>query len=359
MNFDNRELSGYNFSGINFSNSKFVKATICNADLTNTNFDSAQLYKADLMGTDLSNSSFKDAKFEKTDLSYTNWENSILSDGYFYDAKFSNAKLKNIIAHNANFCGTDFTNVDLTGADLSNSKFQRASFIQTNIEQTILKNCNIFGISVWGTLGTPKDQSSLIITLTDDAQITTDDLQVAQFIYLLLNRENLRNVIQTLSSKAVLILGRFTPERKIILDTIAQEVRQYNLLPIIFDFEKANSRDFTETIKIIAGMSLFVIADITNPKSSPLELQATVPDYRIPFIPIIQNNEKPFSMFNDLIGKFDWVLQPISYSSVDSIKAVFKTLILERALTKHKEIQLIKAQAVETLSADEFLKSLN
>lgn len=359
INLNDRELSGYNFSGINFSNSTFVKATICNTDLTNTNFESAQLFKADLTGSNLSNSNFKDATLEKTDLSFTIWENSILSNGFFYDAKFSNANLKNTIAHNVNFCGTDFTNVDLTGADLSNSKFQRASFIQTNIEQAIFKNCNIFGISVWGTIGKPKDQSSLIITKAEDAQITTDDLQVAQFIYLLLNRENLRNIIQTLSSKAVLILGRFTPERKIILDTIAEEVRRYNLLPIIFDFEKAISRDFTETIKIIAGMSLFVIADITSPKSSPLELQATVPDYQIPFIPIIQNNEKPFSMFSDLIGKYDWVLQPISYSSVETLKAVFKTLILERALTKHNEIQIKKAQTIETLSADEFLKSYN
>jgi hypothetical protein len=31
------------------------------------------------------------------------------------------------------------------------------------------------------------------------------------------------------------------------------------------------TKDFTETIKMLAGMSLFVIAGISNPKSSPLE----------------------------------------------------------------------------------------
>jgi hypothetical protein len=30
---------------------------------------------------------------------------------------------------------------------------------------------------------------------------------------------------------------------------------------------------------ILAGLSCFVIADITNPRSAPLELQATVPNY--------------------------------------------------------------------------------
>ena len=31
-------------------------------------------------------------------------------------------------------------------------------------------------------------------------------------------------------------------------------------------------------MRLLAGLSKFVIADITNPKSSPLELQATVPE---------------------------------------------------------------------------------
>jgi len=45
------------------------------------------------------------------------------------------------------------------------------------------------------------------------------------------------------------------------------------------------------------GEGSFVIADITNPRSAPLELQALVPDYQIPFVPIIQEGEKPFLRF--------------------------------------------------------------
>jgi hypothetical protein len=86
----------------------------------------------------------------------------------------------------------------------------------------------------------------------------------------------------------VLILGRFTPERKAVLDALRTELRQRSYLPILFDFEKSTTKDFTETIKILADMSLFVIADISNPKSSPLELQATIPDYMVPFVLIIQ-----------------------------------------------------------------------
>ncbi len=72
-------------------------------------------------------------------------------------------------------------------------------------------------------------------------------------------------------------------------------------MPIIFDFDQPASKDLTETIKTLAGLSLFVIVDITNPSSSPLELQATVSDYKIPFVPVIQTGEKPFAMFKDLV----------------------------------------------------------
>ena len=49
-------------------------------------------------------------------------------------------------------------------------------------------------------------------------------------------------------------------------------------------------------------MSCFVIADITSPRSVPLELEATVPDNKIPFVPIIQKGKPGFSMFTNLQG---------------------------------------------------------
>jgi hypothetical protein len=54
--------------------------------------------------------------------------------------------------------------------------------------------------------------------------------------------------------------------------------------------------------------------------SAPLELQATVPDYMVPFAPILQKGEKPFAMFVDLKNKYDWVLKRvIIYPSVDRL----------------------------------------
>jgi hypothetical protein len=116
-------------------------------------------------------------------------------------------------------------------------------------------------------------------------------------------------------------------------------------LPILFDFDKPTTKDFTETIRILAGMSLFVIADISNPKSSPLELQATVPEYMVPFVPIIQAGEKPFAMFNDLQIKYDkWVLPTRKYDSLDSLIRNLDKAIIKPALKVHNKLIEEKAR---------------
>jgi hypothetical protein len=181
---------------------------------------------------------------------------------------------------------------------------------------------------------------------------------VAQFVYLLLHNEEIREVIDTITSKAVLILGRFTPERKVILDTIRDELRQRNYVPMMFDFEKVKSRDFTETIKTLAGMCHFVVVDMSNPKSAPLELQATIPDYMIPFVPLIQRGFTPFSMFVDLwIKHKQWVLDPLEYVSVNDLISVMDAAIIQPAEQRHAELLLAKAQQMVIRRTSDFPKN--
>jgi len=88
-------------------------------------------------------------------------------------------------------------------------------------------------------------------------------------------------------------------------------------------------KGFTETVRILAGLSHFVIADITSPRSAPLELQATVPECMIPFVPMLEKGEEPFDMFRDLwIRHREWVLDPIRYPSVDRLIEVLDTEIV-------------------------------
>ena len=98
--------------------------------------------------------------------------------------------------------------------------------------------------------------------------------EVAQFVYLLLHNEKIRDVIDTITSKVVLILGRFSiPERKTLLNSLRDELRKRNYAPVVFDFEKPTNRTTDETITLLARMARFVIADISDARafSRPIE----------------------------------------------------------------------------------------
>lgn len=357
-NLTSANLGKANLKGANLSSAGLSKAVLTTADLSHakvveSSLQDAQINSTVLVGADLSRCDMRRARITRSNLTGAVLCEANLSETNLELTRFDGADLTG-----AKLIGARLNRASLKGAKLTGADLTRAILVETDLQQADLSGCLVYGVSAWGITLAGASQTGLVITRPDEPAVTVDDLEVAQFIYLLLNREKLRNVLSTITSKAVLILGRFSPERKAVLDAIADELRRFNLLPIIFDFERATSRDFTETIKILAGLSLFVIVDITNPKSAPLELQATVPDYQIPFVPIIQEGEEPFAMFRDLAGKFDWMLGPvIAYPSFQVLIQNFNAGILDRALKKHWELQKRKNQQIEVLSIEELVKS--
>jgi hypothetical protein len=168
--------------------------------------------------------------------------------------------------------------------------------------------------------------------------ITADDLEVAQFIYLLLNNERIRQVIDTITSKAVLILGRFTEERKRILVVTRDSLRRHGYLPILFDFDKPAGRDLTETISTLAHMARFVIADITEAKSIPQELQAIVPNLpSVPVQPLLLASEQEYGMFEHF-KRYPWVLETYRYNDADEMIASLEDRIIAPAEAKAREL---------------------
>jgi hypothetical protein len=228
------------------------------------------------------------------------------------------------------------------------AKLDFATLVDANLSGADLTGASVYGISAW-SLKTDDDtrQHDLVIKTFGEAEITVDSIELAQFVHLLLRDKRFRDLIETLTSRVVLLLGRFTPERKNVLDCIREHLRP-TYLPVVFDFERCSSKDLTETISILAGLSIFVIADITEPRCAPLELQATVPNWMTPFVPILQEGEKPFEMFADLKSKYDWVLEPLTYDSVDSLLAVLDEAVIVPALEKRRKISIEKASGLKT-----------
>jgi uncharacterized protein YjbI with pentapeptide repeats len=312
-NLGNASLSNASLIKAKFYKTDLIKATLSHADLSYADLNHADLYKANLNHANLSKATLSHADLSHADLSHAD-----LSEAYLYKAGLSEANLYE---------------ATLTKADLT-----RATLVETNLTGATLTRCSIYGISVWNVQLEGAKQDGLIITPEGEPIITVDDLEVAQFIYLLLNHKKLRNALNAVTERGVLLLGRFGGGGLEVLQAVATRLREEQYLPIIFDFERPQDRNYTETVKTLAGLSRFIIADLSGP-SVPQELYATVPHFKIPFVPILEAGRKQFAMAVDLL-EYPWVIRPpVIFASTDELVSLVPSRIITPAEEKHQARQ--------------------
>ena len=202
-------------------------ASLKSADLRGANLDFASLSGAKLVGAKLGPVRLREATLIGADLRGVN-----LGGADLCGARLSGAKLNDVDLNSANLAQTDLTGADLAGASLRGADLTQAMLVDTNLEGTDLTGCRIHGISAWDLRLEGAIQANLVISRSGEPVIEVDSLEVAQFLYLLLNNVRVRQVIDTITSKVVLILGRFTPERKAVLDALREKLRQRDYLPV-------------------------------------------------------------------------------------------------------------------------------
>ena len=310
------------------SKAVFRKANLRESDLSGAALSGASLYGANLDGANLTGANLNRAKCSKANLKNTNLSGASLcgaslSDGNLSGANFSGADLIAANLYRANLSGAN-----LTRANLSEANLQRVILVGADLTYVNLTGCHVYGLAAWDVQLQGAIQKDLIITPVDAPEITVDNLEVAQFIYLLLNNQKIRHVIDTITSKVVLILGRFTPERKATLDAIQEELRKRDYLPVLFDFEKPSSKTTLETVSTLAHMARFVVADLTDAKSVLQELQAVVPlNPSVPIQPVILNSQTEPGMF-DFFRMYPWVLEPYLYEDQDGLLAAITDKVI-------------------------------
>lgn len=314
-----------------------VKINLCDAELggsilIDVNLNKAQLIMANLRNTNMSGANLTDANLTMANLNNANIRMADLCGADLRMANLVGADLRDAKLCRTNLTGADFICADLKGADLS-----LASLVITNLEGANLEGCRIYGISAWDLKMKGSNQNDLIINKNLEFPITVDNLELAQFIYLLLNNQNLRNVIDTITSKGVLILGNFNTRCKPILDSLRQKLREHGFVPMMFDFATPKNRDMTETVKILAHMSKFIIADVSEQKSTPHELASVVPDLAVPLQIITRIDHKPYAMIDDLM-KYPWVMKPLKYNNQEALESYLDKIIYD-ALVKFDEIK--------------------
>lgn len=334
------DLERCNLTGANLRYTFFHEANLKDAYLRDTDFSWSRAERMDARGAifkrvNLLRSAFIGCLFGRVSFRGSNLDITSMLDCPLFDADFRECTLSY-----AKFDGSNLSRVDFSGTAMRHCSFTECALVGTNLTDADISGSRIHGSSAWDIVRNDATRmNDLIITAKGALLMTVDDIEVAQFIYLLLNNAKVRSVINTITSKSVLILGRFTPERKQVLDGLRHALRAKNYLPMLFDFEKPDHRDLTETVATLAQLSCFVIADLTEAKSIPQELQKIVPNCpSLPVQPVLHVQDKYYGMFADLMI-YPSVLPPFVYESEAHLLEQIEPHVIQPALRKMKEVE--------------------
>jgi uncharacterized protein YjbI with pentapeptide repeats len=333
-NFQSANLNDADLRGLHLGRANLHKAKLRRAKLSGAVLAEADLREADLEGAEMIQTVLQQADLRKANLTGV-W----MIEGNLVQTNLIGANL-----YGAKLQSCDLFQAQLDEADLREANLQESRLISASLRKANLTGASVFGIAAWNLDLEGAIQKDLVITSDFDGNLTTaDDIEMAQFLYLLLNNQKIRNVIDTITTKVVLILGRFLDERKAVLDAIRDELRNRNYLPVLFDFQGPANRDLTETVSTLAHMARFIIADLTDPRSIPQELSTIVPQLpSVPVQPIILWTEQEWGMFEHFT-RYPWVLPIVKYEDVEGIISNLTEQVIEPAEKRARE-QLARRQ---------------
>lgn len=338
------ELPGINLSGSNLMGTRLDMLDLTNAVTHHSTFGFASLRRAQLKNADMHNALIFCADVGEAEFERTNFTNSLILDTDFKDGRlrraiFEGAMMPGARFRNANLQRADFTNAYLKYGDFRGADLRGATLVDADLSFADISGSKVYGASVWNVNLKRAKQKDIIITKDGEPTITVDNLEVAQFIYLLLNNEKIRNVIDTVAKKVVLILGRFTEKRIAILYAIKEGLRRHGYLPVLFDFDKPTSRDFIETVSLLAHLSKFVIVDVTDARIVLEEVPHIVRNITVPVKPLLLrgSGNEPVTLYN-LRRNQRSVLETYLYESQDELISTLKENVIDPAERKAEEL---------------------
>jgi|BarGraNGADG00212_2_1021979.scaffolds.fasta_scaffold16136_2 hypothetical protein len=298
-------------------------------NLINAHLNGVDLRGADLSGALLLHAHLLGANLCSAELNKANLCSAELDGAVLIRANLRGAYLKWAHLTKANLCGADLSRANLTWARLD----------EANIAKATLTGCAVYGLSTWGLKGVPKEQLNLVISPVDpppnkpvEPVLTVDYLEMAQFIYLLPRYEKLRNIIDAITSKVVLILGSFSDERKPTLDAMGDIFRQNDYVPVMFDFEKPDSHSILGTVETIARMAGFVVADFTDAKMVEVEV-VKIAGAGPPILPLLHaSSEKTNNAVLIALRKTEKMILPTyRYEDTESLLASLRKNVIAPA----------------------------
>lgn len=274
-------------------------------DFQNLIFNKTIFARSYMMHAKLQNSTFLNSDFREAYLGFANFYGSKFLNGTsFIDANLDNAIIENSTFDEAVLNRTNLHNTNLRNSVIRSTDLSYCLFVKTDLTKTKIVNSKVYGISVWD-LKTDKETIGIDLIIREKPLITVGDIEIAQFIYLILNNEKIPNLITTMRTKVVLILGSFDDQSKPILEKIKELLPKHDLIPIVFDFNPPLEQRYIETVKTLALLSKFVIVDLSIRSGQYIEIASIVPETEIPFATIAFEDTKASEMLK-IFNAYDW-----------------------------------------------------
>ena len=321
-------LGGANLSGANLARAKLFRADLSQADLSRATLFKANLSQADLAGANLNGADLSGAFLIRANLSGASLLGACLQGANLGQASLFRAKLNKSVLRQASFFKSDLSEADLSEADLEGANLQEAvlertdlrsanltranlcfaTLLRTNLENAVLDGSAVYGTSLWEVNLAESRQRDLDIMPAQEPVLSVDSLQTAQLVGMLLHHERARYEVFSITLNTVLVIGRFPPERKPVLEAIKDALRRRDYSPLVLDFHLPGSGDKNEIVKTLGRMSRFIIADLTGDKRIAETLDAVV--HFLPSIPVQPVGEAGTEPGGDAghARKYRWVL---------------------------------------------------
>ena len=157
-----------------------------------------------------------------------------------------------------------------------------------------------------------------------------------------LDRMNFAEVMSALTMERVLILGRFSRRRRKVLETIRDHLNRHpnRYKAELFTYEKSKSRDLVESIISFAGLSRFIIADISEPKSVQSELQEIVPRFlSVPVVPLINQGGREYATFPSLQRRENVIKPTVRYKTLPDLMRKLDAQVVPQAEAKLTDVR--------------------
>jgi uncharacterized protein YjbI with pentapeptide repeats len=310
------DLSKADLRGLDLRGAHLRAANLGGAELGAVHLAGADLRGALLGGATLDAADLDHALLKGANLIGVSLRSATLRGADLRHASLRQARMDGACLVGAHLIGANLHQASLVAADLSGADLTSAHLVETCLKDARLEGCRVYGVAAWNVDLTGTVQKDLVVTSVGDSVVTVDDIEVAQLVHLALNSAALSKCIDTVASKLVLILGRFSEERRPVLDAIRADLRERGLVPVVFDFEKPARRSLTDTVATLAHLARLVIADITDARSVPYELGRIVPHLpSVPLLPILHVSDVEYALFADL-RVYPWVLPVVRYDDL-------------------------------------------